>query len=113
MENKPNPISGVVSGILAIGSTVPLSPDDVSRIMPREIRETVALYLDGKISHWWSRRDAGGVVFVLNSSSVEEAAEMLATLPLGVAKKISFQLIPLGPLAPMRILIRDQVAGGK
>ena len=45
-----------------------------------------------------------GVVFILNVTDPAAAHEMLEKLPLGQAHLMSFQLIPLGLLAPLRRL---------
>jgi hypothetical protein len=50
-------------------------------------------------------QDGLGVVFILNVSSVEEAHSMLEALPLGQAKLMTFELIPLGPLSPLALLL--------
>jgi hypothetical protein len=46
-------------------------------------------------------------VFLLNVSSVEEAHTLLEQLPLGQAKLMEFDLMPLGPLSPLRLLLND------
>jgi hypothetical protein len=79
---------------------------ELQNLLPKEVKATVALYLDGKIDQWWAKQDGTGVVFLLNVTSVEEAHEMLEKLPLGVAKRMSFELMPLGPLRPLRALLR-------
>ncbi len=63
--------------------------------MKQEVRDTVRLYLAGKIDQWFVRRDQNGVVFLLNVGSVAEAHELLEKLPLGQAKLMEFDLIPL------------------
>jgi hypothetical protein len=106
MPGAPPPVP--TTGILAIGTlTSPLSPDDMKNLLPKEVKATVALYLDGKIDQWWAKQDGTGVVFLLNVTSVEEAGAMLERLPMGVAKRMTFQLMPLGPLRPLRALLRD------
>jgi len=106
MPGMPAPVP--TTHILAMGSmTSPLSPDEMKELMPREVRATVALYLDGKIEQWWVRQDVPGVVFLLNVSTSEEASAILEKLPLGVAGKMKFQLTPVGPLRPLRILMRE------
>ncbi len=40
-------------------------------IMPSEIRETVKLYLDGKIRQWYSRGDGKGVIFLIDAKTQE------------------------------------------
>jgi hypothetical protein len=63
------------------------------------------LYLAGKIDQWYSIQNDNGVVFIINASTVEEAHTMLEALPLGQAKLMTFQLIPLGPLSPLALLL--------
>jgi hypothetical protein len=92
--------------ILAIGTLpAPLTPEQRSSIMPREVSYTVRLYLSGKIDQWYIRQDGKGVVFLLNVTSVEEAHSLLEQLPLGQAKLMEYELIPLGPLNPLRLLL--------
>ena len=43
-------------------------------------------------------------MFILNVTDLAAAHEMLEKLPLGQAHLMSFELIPLGPLAPLRRL---------
>ena len=106
MPGAPPPVP--TTRILAIGTlTAPLSPDEMKTLLPKEVKATVALYLDGKIDQWWAKQDGTGVVFLLNVISTEDASAMLEKLPLGVAKRMTFQLMPLGPLRPLRALLRD------
>ncbi len=59
--------------ILAIGHVVaPLTPEQRRSIMPREVPDTVRLYLAGKIDQWYVRQDGKGVVFLLNVTTTEE-----------------------------------------
>jgi hypothetical protein len=73
-------------------------------ILPKEVRETVSLYLDGKIDQWYSLQGRPGVAFILNVTDPAAAHEMLEKLPLGQAHLMSFELIPLAPLNPLRQL---------
>jgi hypothetical protein len=92
--------------ILAIGRLTPKwTPAARGTVMPAEVRATVALYLGGKIDQWYVRQDQPGVVFILNTTDPKEAREMLEKLPLGQAGLMEFDLIPLGPLSPLRLLI--------
>jgi hypothetical protein len=75
--------------------------------LPREVSNTVRLYLAGKIDLWWFRHDAKGPVFVMNVTSVDEARSLLATLPLDAEKLIEFDLIELGPLQPLQLLLSE------
>ncbi len=98
--------------VLAIGS-VPAAPTagaGAANIMPREVSDTVRLYLSGKIDQWYVRKDTRGVVFLMNVSSVEEAHELLEKLPLGVAGIMKFELIPIGPLSPLNYLLGPAAA---
>ena len=92
--------------ILAIGTVNPgVDPAAVRAILPTEVRETVKLYLDGKIDQWFSLQGRNGVVFILNVTDIAEAHDMLEKLPLGQAHLMSFELTPLGPLNPLRQLL--------
>ncbi len=98
----------VTTKILAIGSRTPkFTPDALRTVMPQEVRETLKLYLAGKIDQWYVKTDRSGVVFILNMTDVNEAKAMLAGLPLGLADLMHFDLIPIGPLAPLRLLASD------
>lgn len=91
--------------ILAIGTVNPgVDPANVLAILPDEVRDTVGLYLDGKIDQWYSLRERRGVVFILNVTDPAAARDMLEKLPLGQAHLMSFELIPIGPLNPLRSL---------
>lgn len=91
--------------ILAIGTINPGADMQlVQRTLPREARETVELYLDGKIDQWYSLQDRRGVAFILNVTDIEAAHAMLEKLPLGQAHLMTFELIRLGPLNPLRRL---------
>ena len=94
------------TNILAIGTINPgVEPEKVFAMLPEEVRETANLYLDGKIDQWYSQQNSKGVVFILNVTDPAAAHEMLEKLPLGQAHLMSFELIPLGPLAPLRQLL--------
>ena len=53
--------------VLAIGRLTGRGTSDArGPIMPSEVRETVRLYLGGKIDQWHFRPDGSGVVFIMN-----------------------------------------------
>jgi len=81
--------------------------EQVMKIMPAEIRATVPLYLDGKIQQWFTRGDGKGVIFLLNCKDVEEARALMESLPLSKENLVDEQFIPVGPLLPLGILLRD------
>jgi hypothetical protein len=91
--------------ILAIGTINPgVDPAAVRSLLPKEVRETVQLYLDGKIDQWFSLQGRSGVAFILNVTDPAAAQNMLEKLPLGQAHLMRFELIPLAPLNPLRQL---------
>jgi hypothetical protein len=91
--------------ILAIGTINPgVDISKVNAILPKEVQETANLYLNGKIDQWYSLEDRKGVAFILNVTDTSVAREMLEMLPLGQAHLMSFELIPIGPLNPLRKL---------
>jgi hypothetical protein len=99
--NPPTP----TTRILAIGTlNAGVDLAAARAILPTEVRETVKLYLDGKIDQWYSLQGRPGVAFILNVTDVAEAHEMLEKLPLGQAHLMNFELIPLAPLNPLRQL---------
>ena len=94
--------------ILAIGSvTAKGTPDAIAPVLPFEVRATVRNHLAGIIEQWFFQTEGYGVVFVMNATSREEAHAILEKLPLGVAGMMTFELIALGPLAPLAMLIGD------
>ena len=102
---QPATTSTPTTKILAIGTVNPgVDPAQVLSILPNEVRSTVELYLDGKIDQWYSLQDRRGVAFILNVTDPAAAHDMLEKLPLGQAHLMSFELIPIGPLNPLRQL---------
>jgi hypothetical protein len=92
--------------LLAIGTFAPGTDMQlVQRTLPAESRETMQLYLEGKIDQWYSLQDRPGVVFILNMTDINQAHEMLDALPLGKAHLMTFSFLPLGPLKPLAKLL--------
>jgi hypothetical protein len=97
-----------ITGVLTIYSPKQgVTPEQVMKIMPAEIRATVPLYLDGKIQQWFMRGDGRGVIFLLNCKDVAEARTLIESLPLSKENLMDEQFIPVGPLMPLGILLRD------
>lgn len=93
--------------VLAVGSIVkPVSDEQRKEIMPREVPATLKHYLDGKIEQFWYRQDKPGVIFLMDVASVEEAKAELDTLPLVAGGFATYDFIPVGPLAPLGLLIQ-------
>lgn len=96
-----------VTKVIAIGRvTDKWTPEAIRTVMPREIRETVALYLQGRVDQWFVRKDKPGVVFVFNAADPREVHDLLEALPLGREKMMTFELFPVGPLAPLGLLFQ-------
>jgi hypothetical protein len=94
--------------LLAIGTfTAKGSPERWKPLLPAEVRDTVRLYLAGKIDQWYLKQDQSGVVFMMNVTDPKEALELLGRFPFGQAGMMEFQIIPLGPIAPLRVLLTE------
>ena len=77
----------------------------VMAVMPAEIRQTVQLYLNGKIREWYSRGDGRGVVLLLDTRDVAEAQTIMESLPLAKQDIVDHEYIAVGPLLPLRLLM--------
>jgi hypothetical protein len=73
----------------------------IMAIMPSEIRDTVKLYLDGKIRQWYSRGDGNGVIFFVDARTKDEAQAIMEALPLAKLDLMNYEYIPVGPLMPL------------
>jgi muconolactone delta-isomerase len=91
--------------VMAIGTLKPTTPEQRQTIMPKEVPATLQLYLNGKMEQFWLRDGSVGVIFLMNVETVEEAGALLNALPLTQAGVMSFDLLPIGPLAPLGLLI--------
>ena len=100
--------------VLAIGRLLaPLTSEQRKAVLPYEVPDTVTMYLDGKIDQLWSRQDGAGPVFLLNVDTLSEAKKLVASLPLSVAGLMECDFIDLGPLRPLRLLLREgRTTGG-
>ena len=92
--------------VMAIGTLKPLTPEQRQMYLPKEVPATLQLYLDGKIEQFWLRDHEAGVIFLMTVNWVEEADGLLKALPLGRANLLTFELMPIGPLAPLGMLIK-------
>ncbi len=107
-RGQSTPPQPKITGVLAMLSPKPgVIPEQIMKIMPTEIRATVPLYLDGKIQQWYMRGDGRGVIFLLNCKDVAEAQALLESLPLSKANLMDEQFIPVGPLMPLGMLLRE------
>ena len=107
-RGQSTPPQPKITGVLTILTSKPgVSVEQVMKIMPAEIHATVPLYLDGKIQQWFTRGDSKGVIFILNCKDVDEARALVGSLPLAKENLVDEQFIPVGPLLPLGILLRD------
>ena len=82
-----------------------VTPQQIIAVIPEEIRATVKLYFDGKISQWYSRGDGRGVIFLVDAKTEDEARSIMETLPLAKEQLMDHEYIPVGPLMPLRALM--------
>ncbi len=105
------PMPVTVTEVMAMLTVKPgVARPDLMKVMPEEVRETVLLYLDGKIDQWYARGDGKGVVFFLRCKTVDEAKAIMESLPLHKAGYADTEYVPVGPLAPLRLLTKPQGA---
>ena len=101
-EQASSPVTTGVMVILTPKAGV--TREQVMATMPAEIRETVQLYLKGKIREWYSRGDGRGAVLLLDTRDVAEAHAIMDGLPLGKQNLMDDEFIPVGPLMALRML---------
>jgi hypothetical protein len=107
LTTKGIDLSTPITKILAIGRFTEKAKNAGKRIsvMTKEVPATLSLYLSGKIEQWFIKPDMSGPVFIMNVTTTEEANKVLHALPLGLEGMMNFELIPLGPLTPLRFLL--------
>jgi hypothetical protein len=104
----PSNLDVPTTKVLAIGSfTTKGTPEQWKPLLVAEVRDTVRLYLAGKIDQWYLKQDQSGVVFLMNVADPKEARDLLGRFPFGQAGLMEFELIPLGPIAPLRVLLTE------
>jgi hypothetical protein len=82
-----------------------IAREQIMAVMPDEIRQTVQLYLAGKVREWYSRSDGRGAVFLLDAKDVAEAHTTMDALPLARQELVDHEYIAVGPLMPLRLLM--------
>ena len=106
---QAQPASPTTTGVIAILTVKPgITREQVMAVMPDEIRQTVQLYLNGKIREWYSRGDGRGVVFLLDTRDVAEAEAIIEGLPLAKENIMEHEFIAVGPLLPLRLLTANR-----
>ena len=101
-------LSPATTGVMAIVTVkAGVTREQVMATMPAEIRQTVQLYLNGKIREWYSRSDGRGVVLLLDTKDVADARAIIAGLPLSKQNLVDDAFIALSPLMPLRMLMAN------
>src|SRR5438477_5864230 len=101
-----SPTTTGVMVILTVKAGV--SREQVMAVMPAEIRQTVQLYLNGKIREWYSRGDGRGAVFLLDTRDVAEAQAIMECLPLAKQNIVGHEYIAVCPLMPLGWLASER-----
>jgi hypothetical protein len=98
--------SSATTGVLVVLTPkANVTREKVMAVMPTEVRQTMQLYLSGKIREWFSRADGRGAVFLLDTKDVEEAHAIMGGLPLAKQNLMDHEYIAIGPLLPLRLLL--------
>ena len=101
-------ISPTTTGVMVIlTAKAGVTREQVMAVMPAEIRQTVQLYLSGRIREWYSRGDGRGVIFLMDSRDVAEAQTIMEGLPLAKQNLMDHEYIAVGPLLPLRLLMAN------
>jgi len=101
-------ISPTTTGVMVILTVkAGVTREQVMAVMPAEIRQTVQLYLNGKIRERYSRGDGRGVVLLLDTRDVAEAQAIMEGLPLAKQNLMDHEYIAVGPLLPLRLLMAN------
>lgn len=103
--------NSTTTGVFALLTAKPgVRREQITPLMPAEIRATVRLYLGGKIREWYAREDGRGAIFLLNTGDVAEAGSIMESLPLAKEGVLDHEYIPVGPLMPLGLLIESRPA---
>jgi hypothetical protein len=101
-------VSPTTTGVMVILTVkAGITREQVMAVMPAEVRQTVQLYLNGKIREWYSRGDGRGVVLLLDTRDVAEAHAIMEGLPLAKQNLMDHEYIAVGPLLPLRLLMAN------
>jgi hypothetical protein len=105
LAQATSPATTGVMVILTVKAGV--TREQVMTVMPAEIRQTVQLYLNGKVREWYSRGDGRGVVLLLDTRDVAEAHTIMEGLPLAKQNLMDHEYIAVGPLLPLGLLMAN------
>lgn len=99
----PSPATTGVMVILTVKAGI--TREQIMAVMPDEVRQTVQLYLSGKVREWYSRSDGRGAVFLLDAKDDAEAHAIMNALPLARQELVDHEYVAVGPLMPLRLLM--------
>jgi muconolactone delta-isomerase len=89
---------GTCMKILALEQEIPgTKPEQFAPHLKAEAARVWELYISGQIRETYFRGDRDEAVLILECADVEDAHQVLATLPLVQAGLIRFEVIPLVP----------------
>jgi hypothetical protein len=101
-------VSSTTTGVIVILTVkAGVTREQVMTVMLDEVRQTVQLYLNGKVREWFSRADGRGAVFFLDARDVAEAHALMDGLPLAKQNLMDHEYIAVGPLMPLRLLMAN------
>jgi hypothetical protein len=101
------PLPEITAVIASLTVKAGVTREQVMAVMSTEIRQTVQLYLSGKIRQWYSRGDGRGAIFVLDCKDVSEAEAIMEDLPLARQNLMDHEYVAVGPLLPLRLLVAN------
>jgi hypothetical protein len=101
------PLPEITAVIASLTVKAGVTREQVMAVMSTEIRQTVQLYLGGKIRQWYSRGDGRGAIFVLDCKDVSEAEAIMEDLPLARQNLMDHEYVAVGPLLPLRLLVAN------
>jgi muconolactone delta-isomerase len=94
--------------ILALEIEIPnTTPEQFAPHLKAESARVWELYKSGQVREIYFRGDRNEAVLILECADVEEAENLLATLPLVKAGLIAFEVIPLAPYPGFERLFGD------
>lgn len=95
--------------VMAIGHIAkPITDEQRAQIMPKEVPDTLKLYLGGVIEQFWFREDKPGTFFLMNVDSVEKAKAITEEMPLVIGGFLKYEFFPVGPLKPLGLLLQPK-----
>ena len=95
--------------ILAISQAKPETTEaQIAALLKDEVRKAWELYVAGTIREIYFRRDMPGAVLILECQDVQEAKEILETLPFVHAGLSEFTIMPLGPFDQFALLFAQE-----